>query len=108
MGGDMLLTSEDVKRLLNVILSDKVDLPDFPFIEFDKDRHLWLFERSAPCMMFDPITNKCNAYNLRPEVCKRFPFLSLSENVHDIITLMNCPGARLALAEYFGVADGKL
>jgi Fe-S-cluster containining protein len=105
MGGDMPLGAMDVHKLLNVILSDKVNLPDFPFIEIDKDRHIWKFERSSPCMVFDPLSNQCKAHRYKPEVCKMFPFLSLGDNVHDIITLINCPGARLALAEYFGVLN---
>ncbi len=56
-----------------------------------------------PCLFLDMATMQCTIHDDKPHACRICPFGSVYEGLSSFDTLLICPGALKALADYFEV-----
>jgi len=75
-----------------------VDLFFFEFMRmikikpFQYTHRPFMIRMQLPCVFFDPKTQKCSIYEIRPLMCRIFPFKSIEKENNIFITMHpNCP-----------------
>ena len=103
VGGNPLLTDEDVKRLaihLNCSPWDKERIPIEPCEVAGYDYRV---VHTSPCFFLGKMTDWCLVQSVKPENCREWPFISLAKGLCDLEHVLVCPEATRLLNEFFGV-----
>jgi hypothetical protein len=63
----------------------------------DRDHAIRGIKKTLPCMFYDPLLPGCSIYEIRPAVCRTFPFKSQPADDTPIVYYNECPASNKAL-----------
>ena len=102
VGGNMLLTYEDICRIADFLCCEPEDWELIPVKPDALHPGKYRLMQDIPCFYLDKVTMECSIQDAKPEACTQYPFKLLKEGGCRLSDVLVCPKARKTIADYFG------
>lgn len=99
VGGDFVLSTADVERLVTNCppeFEDKIDTLIIP-VPGSTDRYV--LSKCRPCPFLDVESHNCLVYDHRPDICRKYPFEAFRDHEIALIAVSMCPGASRVIGD---------
>ena len=102
VGGNMLLTYEDICRIADFLNCEPEDWELIPVKPDALNPDKYRLMQDIPCFYLDKVTMECSIHDAKPEACQQYPFKLLAESGGRLKDVLVCPVAREIVANHLG------
>ena len=102
VGGNMLLTYEDICRIADYLCCEPDDWELIPVKPDALNPDKYRLMQDIPCFYLDKVTMECSIQDAKPEPCRQYPFKLLAESGCRLNDVLVCPVAREILSNHLG------
>ena len=102
VGGNMLLTYEDICRIADYLCCEPDDWELIPVKPDALNPDKYRLMQDIPCFYLDKATMECTVQDAKPEACRNYPFKLLQDKGCRFNDALVCPKARRIIADHLG------
>ena len=102
VGGNMLLTYEDICRIADYLCCEPNDWELIPVKPDALNPDKYRLMQDIPCFYLDKVTMECTIQDAKPEACRNYPFKLLQDKGCRFNDTLVCPKARRIIADHLG------
>ena len=108
VGGNMLLTYEDICRIADYLCCEPDDWELIPVKPDALNPDKYRLMQDIPCFYLDKVSMECTIQDAKPEACRQYPFKLLAESGCRLNDVCVCPKAREILATHLGCDKARV
>lgn len=97
VGGQIYIDPYEAQAIADYLCIDPKDESLFPFHQSIEDPSLLFLEVTYPCFFLDKVERTCMIYEVRPKMCRTYPFRILVDGDCGFVDSAVCPKFRSEL-----------